>query len=105
MIDGVLTATEHPDFDLGMEILCTLSMQPTPMKLLKRDFDIEYSSEIVMELRRLRSRGLYVTFGDGCWIDRADWNTVRRECDAYWNKVHGEDGVKPVDAAAGIAYS
>lgn len=87
---------KHPDFDLVMELLCSLPSQErfaVPIPLLRADLlgDGFRDIDIRELMNEARARGFLVdTYkGDNAFIYSADWVKTKNACLQYMAKVYG----------------
>ncbi len=91
----MLLAHKHPDFDLGLEIMASLTVRPTPLRSLKADFN-EPSVASLKKHIRVAARRFRVDYSIN--ISRNKGPTVKldeplplvlvRMCEQYLNKVY-----------------
>ena len=89
---------DHPDFDLALELLCTLpheNVAKAQIADLVRDLGVN-EAEIMDLVKNIRAKGLLADItlikstGDVLiFINEFDWNKVKVEAGRYWKKVYG----------------
>lgn len=90
--------TNHPKHSLGMELLCSLPVEPVAVALdeLADDLGLGGVSEAHALIRNLRDSGLPIETGQlqHRWhasVSRSDWPFVRRAAQTYWRCVYAHD--------------
>ena len=88
--------TNHPRFDLAMEMLCTIPRKPEYVSLsaVAEDLGLPDSYDMMEMVRQLQRRHFGVRVGDRsgsdcAWITPDDADHCRTVGQKYWDEVYG----------------
>lgn len=87
---------QAPEFDLAMELLCSLPPEPAyvPIRELAADLGLGFTREVRHLISDLRLRGYEVETlrtcdGNGCRLAARGWAKAQAAAAAYWDRVYG----------------
>jgi hypothetical protein len=88
----------HSEFNIDMEVLCTLPMWPITVKLssLAEDMGMDTQQELRDAIKRLQDMGHSVVTGRSedkgfcAWVEPRGWHRVQAEGQEYWDRVYDE---------------
>lgn len=82
---------DHPSFDMKMEVLCLLSLEPAPRKLILEDLRIKAPALQSLFNRLIVDgvKGVKHLHQNCLVVDPCMWRHVQHDCDKYMERVYG----------------